>query len=53
MAHREKDGQRWYFVLNHTGELQSPAIPVQWQQVYGEADRTLPPYSAAVYWESI
>ncbi|MBE6936822.1 MAG: beta-galactosidase [Ruminococcaceae bacterium] len=53
VAHREKDGLRWYFVLNHTGERQAPAIPAAWQQVYGEADRTLPPYSAAVYQESI
>ena len=53
VVHREKDGKRFVFVLNHTGEEQTMAIPEDWTAFDAENEPVLPPYSFKVYTKNV
>lgn len=51
VTHREKDGVRYLFALNHTDQAQPLAIPSTWKPVDAAKRDTLPPYGVAVFTE--
>ena len=51
VAHREKDGVRYLFVLNHTGQAQTLEVPSTWKPIGAAESNTLPPYGVAVWME--
>ena len=50
-AHREKDGKRYLFLLNHTGSVQQVAVPDSWKPFDGYENGELAPYAVCVYVE--
>lgn len=51
VTHREKDGVRYLFALNHTDQAQPLAIPSTWKPADAAERDTLPPYGVAVFAE--
>ena len=51
VVHREKDSNRYIFILNHTDKAQKLNIPANWQPFDDRCSDTIEPYGTMVYIE--
>ena len=49
VVHREKDGKRYIFILNHTDKVQKLNIPANWQPFDDRCSDTIEPHGTMVY----
>lgn len=49
VVHREKDGTRYIFVLNHTEQTHTLEVPSDWTSVYVQDSEEILPYSVKVF----